>query len=135
MCWAPVALAGALFAFQLRSARRLGVCRPLASAVVFVQRFRSPAPAGPAGPLPSPVPLATRTLDRRLPTRKSRPPRREDGAAFELLRRRCLPHNVVGLERLCNHGARGPPSLERLSALPEQRIGLIEPPVNSDTRA
>jgi len=31
-------------------------------------------------------------------------------------------NDVVGLERLCNYGARGPLSLERLSALPEGRL-------------
>jgi hypothetical protein len=31
-------------------------------------------------------------------------------------------NDVVGLERLCNYGARGPLSLERLSALPDGRL-------------
>ena len=31
-------------------------------------------------------------------------------------------NDVIGLERLCNYGARGPMSLERLSALPDGRL-------------
>jgi len=41
-------------------------------------------------------------------------------------------NDVTGLEQLCNHGARGPLSLERLSALPDGR--LAHPPPDDGPR-
>ena len=173
----------ALFAFQRRTARRLGVPRPLTGAVAFVQRFGSALQLTPhfhvlvpeavfeeldeaelrLHPLPRPtdaevetlaVTVARRTLALlrargvleeeavpdgaldvlqlegiQVPRSGPRPPARRPGRrcafveGFSLHADTWLHENdVVGLERLCNYGARGPLSLERLSTLPDGRL-------------
>ena len=173
----------ALFTFQRRTARRLGVPRPLTGAVAFVQRFGSALQLTPhfhllvpeavfeeldeaelrLHPLPRPtdrevetlaVTVARRTLALlrargvlekealldgaldvlqlegiQVPRYGPRPVARCPGRrrafveGFSLHADTWLHENdVAGLERLCNYGARGPLSLERLSALPDGRL-------------
>jgi len=174
----------ALFAFQRRTARRLGVSRPLTGAVAFVQRFGSALQLTPhfhvlvpeavfeeegdegqlrVHPLPRPTDAEVETLAgtvaRRtlallrghgvleeeavpdgaldvlqlegiqVPRSGPRPPAHRRGRrsafveSFSLHADTWLHENdVTGLERLCNYGARGPLSLERLSALPDGRL-------------
>jgi hypothetical protein len=171
----------ALFVFQRRTARRLGVSRPLPGAVAFVQRFGSALQLTPhflvpeavfeevdeaelrLHALPRPTDREVETLAvtvaRRVlrllhargvlaeesaadgaldllqlegvqvPRSGPRPPARSPGRrcafveGFSLHADTWLHENdVVGLERLCNYGARGPLSLERLSALPDGRL-------------
>jgi hypothetical protein len=172
----------ALFAFQRRTARRLGVSRPLTGAVAFVQRFGSALQLTPhfhllvpqavfeevdeaelrLHPLPRPTDAEVETLavtvarrvlrllhargvleeesapegahvlqleGIRVPRSGPAPAARRPGRrtafveGFSLHADTWLHENdVVGLERLCNYGARGPLSLERLSAVPDGRL-------------
>ena len=173
----------ALFAFQRRTARQLGVSRPLTGAVAFVQRFGSALQLTPhfhvlvpeavfeevdegelrPHPLPRPtdseVEMLAVTVARRVlrlchargvleeeaapdgaldllqlegihvPRRGPPPPARRPGRrcafveGFSLHADTWLHENdVAGLERLCSYGARGPLSLERLSALADGRL-------------
>jgi hypothetical protein len=177
----------ALFTFQRRVARRLGIGKPLVGAVAFVQRFGSALQLTPhfhvllpeavfeeapgsgtplrLSGLPPPsdeeverlaATVARRVLGllrkrgaveeheapsdgaqdllwleavqprRRWPEapRERRPGRRcAFVEGFSLHANTWIHENdVVGLERLCSYGARGPLSLERLSALPDGRL-------------
>ena len=61
-----------------------------------------------------------RPVDARGPTHEEPS---DDEGGFSLHADTWLHENdVTGLERLCNYGARGPLSLERLSALPDGRL-------------
>jgi len=173
----------ALLAFQRRTARRLGVSRPLNGAVAFVQRFGSALQLTPhfhvlvpeavfeevdegelrLHPLPRPTDAEVETLAatvarRTLALLRARgvleeeavpdgaldvlqlegiqvprsgppPPLRRQGRRNALVEGFSLhadtwlhENDVLGLERLCNYGARGALSLERLSALPDGRL-------------